>query len=156
DELIALAEALDAPVATTYGGRGAIAHDHPLAFGSGWDERAHLDELAAADVVLCVGSSMGYELTDNYRLRLSGTLIRVDAAPERIGIGAPALALVGDAKSTLAALLARLPGSVPRNSDRRIANVRERIERGLRAQGRDLELGLLRAIAAALPPDAVS
>jgi acetolactate synthase-1/2/3 large subunit len=156
DELIALAEALDAPVAATYGGRGAIADDHRLALGSGWDERAHLDELAAADVVVCVGSSMGYELTDDYRLRLSGTLIRIDAAPERIAIGPRALALVGDAKATLAALLARLPNRVGGDSGRRIAAVRERIERGLRAQGRNLELGLLRSIAAALPPDAVS
>jgi acetolactate synthase-1/2/3 large subunit len=156
DELIALAEALDAPVATTYGGRGAIPDDHPLALGSGWDERAHVDELAAADVVLCVGSSMGYELTDDYRLRLSGRLIRIDAAPERIEIGPPALALVGDAKETLAALLPRLQNRVRGDGAQRIANVRERIERGLQAQGRDLELGLLRSIAAALPPDAVS
>jgi acetolactate synthase I/II/III large subunit len=155
-ELTALAERLDAPVATTYGGRGALPDDHPLALGSGWDERAHLDELTGADVILCVGSSLGYELTDTYRLELSGTLIQIDAAAERIGLSYPALALVGDAKATLAALLERVSERSPGESRKRIGAVRERVGLGLDGQGRELELGLLRSIAAALPSGAVS
>ena len=39
-ELAALAERLDAPVATTYMGKGAFPADHPLSAGSGCDEAA--------------------------------------------------------------------------------------------------------------------
>jgi len=140
-ELTELAERLDAPVATTYGARGALPDGHALALGSRWDERAHLDELASADVVLVVGSTMGYELTDEYRLRLSGTVLRIDADPER---GGP---LAGDAGATLAALGERLPRRERGEGARRAAAVRE---------GAGRELPLLRSIAAALPPATVS
>ena len=141
DELAALAERLDAPVATTYGGRGALPDDHALALGSTWDERPYLDELADADVVLVVGSTMGYELTDEYRLRITGTVLRIDADPGR---GGP---LAGDAKATLAGLLERVPSREQGEGARRAASVR-----GSAAN----ELPLLRSIARALPPGAVT
>jgi acetolactate synthase-1/2/3 large subunit len=150
-ELLALAERLDAPVATTYTGKGAIPERHPLALGSGWDDRAHLELLADADVVLCVGSWLGYDVTDGFRLRLAGTLIQVDAAPERIGINLPAIGLAGDARATLAALFERIPAATGRGGTGRVAAVRARVERGLAAQPRSLELGLLRTIEGMLP-----
>src|SRR5439155_23503601 len=120
------------------------------------DERAYLDEVASADAVLCVGSSLGYETTDTYRLRLGGMLIHVDAAPERIGLNYPALPLAGDARAVLDALLERLPERrQPGAGARRVAAVRERIARGLAAQGRELELAVLASVSRALPADAV-
>jgi len=155
-ELGELAARLDAPVATTYTGRGAFPDGDPLALGSGWDEPAHRKEVATADVVLCVGSALGYELTDNYRLRLRGTLIHVDAAPNRIGLHTAALPLVGDARATLLALLERLPAAgPPREGQARARAVRARIADGLAAQPRSVELGLLRAVEEALPAGAV-
>lgn len=152
DELLELATRLDAPVATTYTGKGAFPEDHPLALGSTWEERAHLDEVTEADVVLCVGSSLGYELTDSFRLRLGGTLIHVDAAPERIGINNPALPLVGDAKAVLRSLLERVPAREQTGEGaRRVAAVKARIERGLAG----LELQLVATIERVLPTDAV-
>ena len=108
-ELLALAERLDAPVVTTFMGKGAIDESHPLAVGSGCDEAAVLELLAGADVVLCVGTELGADTTAQYELRFSGRLIHLDAAPERIGVSYPALALVGDAQATLRALGTALP-----------------------------------------------
>ena len=159
-ELRELAELLQAPVATTYMGKGAIAADHPLAAGSGCDEAALQELLSVADVVLAVGTELGAETTAQYGLRFGGQLIHLDAAPERIGVNYSALPLVGDAKLTLLALVAELSAEHPEPSapdaQARVAAVQERIRSGLQAQGRELELGLLETVEQALPPDAVS
>jgi acetolactate synthase I/II/III large subunit len=156
-EVVELAELLDAPVATTYMGKGAIPDDHPLAAGSGNDEAALQELLSRAGVVLCIGTELGAETTAQYALRFSGRLIQLDADPARIGATYPALALVGDAGSTLRELI---PLLAKRARDGRGAArtraVRERIERGLAGQGRDLERQLLHAIHSVLPRDAVT
>jgi acetolactate synthase-1/2/3 large subunit len=174
EELAALAERLDAPVATTYMGKGAFPADHPLSAGSGCDEAAFQELVGGADVVLAVGTELGAETTGQYELRFAGRLIHADAAPERMGATYGALGLVGDARATLAALLEAAPGRTgdeagaaahARHGDEagaaargtgaaRAAAVRERIARGLDAQGRELERGLLADVAAAAGPDA--
>ncbi|HEY4871507.1 MAG TPA: thiamine pyrophosphate-binding protein [Candidatus Dormibacteraeota bacterium] len=158
DALIELAERLDAPVATTYMGKGAIPEDHALAVGSSPDDRAFQELLADADVVLCVGTELGAETTAQYRLQFRGRLIQIDADPTRIGATYPALALVGDAAATLTRLLERLPApgkEPPEVGRKRASAVRDRIDRGLDAQPRDLERGFLAAIRSVLPRDAV-
>jgi acetolactate synthase-1/2/3 large subunit len=155
-ELRAVAELLDAPVATTYMGKGALPDEHPLAAGCGCDEAAFQELLSAADVVLCVGTELGAETTGQYQLRFSGRLIQIDAAPERMGATYEALGLVGDAKASLAALLERLEPRARSDARERVARLRARIRAGLDAQQRELELGLLAAIEAALPADAIS
>jgi acetolactate synthase I/II/III large subunit len=155
-ELLALAERLRAPVATTYMGKGAFPADHPLAAGSACDDAAYQELLAGADVILCVGTELGAETTGQYKLRFSGRLVQVDAAPERIGATYPALALVGDAAAVLHALV---PLVRERESDgraeERMRALRKRVTAGLAAQGRDLERGLLDDIAAPAGPGAV-
>ena len=108
-ELRALAERLGAPVVTTYMGKGAFPADHPLAVGSGCDEAAVRELLETADAVLAIGTELGAETTGQYGLTFSGRLLHLDAAPERIGATYPALGLVGDARATLAALVAVVP-----------------------------------------------
>ena len=154
EELAALATSLDAPVATTYMGKGALPADHPLSSGSGCDEAAFQALLSDADVVLAVGTELGAETTGQYRLAFGGRLIHIDAAPERIGATYPALGLVGDARATLAALLDRVPARAG-DGAARAATVRARIARGLDAQERDLERGLLADLATAAGPGAV-
>lgn len=64
DELRALAEALRAPVVSTFGGKGVFGWDHELSARS-WLEDWHTTEfLAAADVLLALGSALG-ELSSN-------------------------------------------------------------------------------------------
>jgi acetolactate synthase-1/2/3 large subunit len=157
DELRALAERLGAPVATTYMGKGAFPEDDPLAAGSACDEGAYRELVTGADVLLAVGTELGAETTGQYELRLSGRLIHVDAAPERIGATYPAHGLVGDARAVLAALLERL-GDTPRREggEPAVADLRARIAAGLEEQDRDLERALLRTVREALPRDAVT
>ena len=158
EALVQLAERIDAPVATTYMGKGAIAEDHPLACGSAPDDRGFQELLTDADAVLCVGTELGAETTAQYGLQFRGRLIQIDADARRIGATYPALALVGDAKATLNDLLRRLPmgADTAKSSGRqRAREVRERIDRGLDAQPRDLERGLLATIRSVLPRDAV-
>ncbi len=108
EEMVELAEYLSAAVTTSLGARGAIPEDHPLclipsAFGA-------LKAQAAADVVLLVGGRLGdidfwgkppiWGETDSQRF------IQIDIEPQNIGLNRRVeLALVGDAKSTLRALL---------------------------------------------------
>ena len=155
EELRAVAERLDAPVATTYMGKGALPESHPLAVGSGADEGAYAELVETADVVLCVGTELGAETTRQYAFQPSGRLIQIDAAPERIGATWPALGVVGDAKDVLRALLTLLPTRAGGDGAARAAAVRERIAQGLAERGDLPELGLLRTIRAALPSDAI-
>src|SRR5256885_9539762 len=137
---------------------GAFADVQPLAAGSAPDDRAFQDLHTGADMVLCVGTELGAETTAQYGLQFHGRLIQIDADARRIGATYPALGLVGDAAATLRALLERLPArkeANSRNGSRRAREVRERIDRGLDAQPRALERGLLATIRSVLPPDAV-
>jgi acetolactate synthase-1/2/3 large subunit len=155
-QLRALAERLHAPVATTYMGKGAFPADHPLAAGSACDDAAYQELLTSADAVLCVGTELGAETTGQYKLRFSGRLIQIDAAPERIGTTYPALALVGDAAAVLDALTPLVTEREPDGrAEQQVQALRERIAAGLDAQGRELERRILDDIATAAGPDAV-
>ena len=156
-ELLELASLLDSPVATTYTGKGAFPERHALALGSAWDDAAHRELVTGADVILVVGSWLGYDVTDGFRLRLDGTLIQIDAAPERIGLNFPALALPGDAKATLKALLDRASGvGASREGAARAARVRASVEQGLSTQLDRRSLDVLAIVDDALPEGAAA
>ncbi len=155
-ELRELAERLDAPVATTYMGKGALPDSHPLAAGSCCDEAAFQELLSEADVVICIGTELGAETTGQYALRFGGKLVQIDASPARAGTTYPALALVGDARLTLLALLEQLGRRPAGDASERVAALRRRIRAGLEAQGRETELGLLKTIEAAVQDDAIT
>jgi acetolactate synthase-1/2/3 large subunit len=106
-ELVRLAEALNAPVFTTVNGRGAIPEDHPLCMGTFIQPNREL--VAAADVMLAVGTRFQGGSTANFTLQLPEQLIHLDADPHMIDLNYhPQLAIVGDAKSGLAGILAAL------------------------------------------------
>jgi acetolactate synthase-1/2/3 large subunit len=149
-ELLELAGRLNAPVATTYTGKGAYPERHPLALGSAWDDAPFADLVSDADVVLVVGSWLGYEFADRFA-ELPGTLIQIDAAPERIGVVRPAVALAGDAKAVLERLFQRIEPGESRDGEVRAGSVREAVERSLAAQPSRLEIELLETIESVLP-----
>jgi acetolactate synthase-1/2/3 large subunit len=154
-ELQELARRIDAPVASTYSGKGVYPETDPRSLGSGWDERALLEELDASDVVLCVGSSLGRDTTNWTERQLDGRLIHIDVNPERVGYVQSCLPLVGDAKATLAALLDQITGRESRGEGAaRAQAVRARIEAGLATQDRHRELSMVRAIEQSLPAGA--
>jgi acetolactate synthase-1/2/3 large subunit len=146
EEALELAIRLDAPIATTITGKGAISEHHPLALGSAWDEPAHRRLVADADAILVVGSWLGYELRDAFRA-FSGSLVEIDAARERIALNAPALGLLGDARAVLGALLERVARRrASGEGARRVAEAKAQIERGLAAERDGTALDLLATI----------
>jgi acetolactate synthase-1/2/3 large subunit len=113
-ELVALAELLEAPVATTVSGQGAMPDDHPLAVGvvgsnGGVVETREI--VLGADLVCFVGCRAGSVTTQRWRYPEPGKarIVQIDADPAVLGATYPAeVAVLGDAKLTLAALLAAL------------------------------------------------
>lgn len=141
-EALDLAIRLDAPIATTITGKGAIPERHPLALGSAWEEPAHRELVANSDVIVVVGSWLGYELRDAFDA-FAGSLVEIDAAPERIALNAPTVGLVGDARSVLRELLERIaPGRDAERGARRAAEARARIADRLTAARGDARAAL--------------
>ncbi len=109
-ELIALAEYLTIPVATSLYGKGSINETHPLAVGvSGIHARASANQtVSAADVVLFVGSNTDMHTTNKWTIPTPGEVrvLHIDVDPEEIGRNYPTeVGIVADAKYALSALL---------------------------------------------------
>lgn len=111
-----LAEALDAPVATTISGQGAIAEDHPLAVGvvgsnGGVAETREL--VKAADLVFFVSCRAGSVTTERWRYPAAGKtrIVHLDSDPGVIGANYPTeVAVVSDARLGLEAIVAAIAG----------------------------------------------
>lgn len=123
EEVRALAEYLCAPVTTSQGARGVLPEDHPLCLIPGG--YGALGAQAMADVVLLVGGRMGdvdfWGQPPYWGEPEQQRLIQIDIEPENIALNRPVdLALVGDAKATLRALLEavqRLTGPIPQRPE---------------------------------------
>lgn len=116
-ELLALAERLSAPIATTISGQGSIPEDHALAVGvvgsnGGTPEtRAIVD---AADLVVFVGCRAGSVTTERWRHPAPGAVkvIHLDVDPGVIGASYRVdVPLVADAKLALVMLEEALEGT---------------------------------------------
>ncbi|MFD2416528.1 thiamine pyrophosphate-binding protein [Amycolatopsis pigmentata] len=149
-ELLALAEALRAPVLSTFGGKGAFPWEHPLSGGS-WLEDWHATEfLAAADVLLVLGSGLG-ELSSNYhRFAPRGRVIQIEADAGKLESNHAALGIHADVKLALAAL------SVPRRepdgrAEAAVAGLLRRVRERLAAQDLRREQQLLADLHAVVP-----
>src|SRR5271166_1842015 len=107
-EVLALAEALAAPVATSLGGRGLIPTRHFLSAGvSGFYSAPPANQIVhRAALVLFVGCDTGDLVTDTWRTPALGTpIVQIDIDPEELGRSYPnTLGLMGDPKATLAKL----------------------------------------------------
>ncbi|OZM71050.1 acetolactate synthase [Amycolatopsis antarctica] len=151
-ELTVLAEALRAPVLSTFGGKGSFPWEHPLS-GREWLEDWHSTEfLAAADVLLVLGSGLG-ELSSNYhRLAPRGRVIQVEADAGKLESNHAGLGIHGDVRAVLTALGDRVPAREPDGRpETAAAELVERVHRRLDGQGLDLERTLLADVRAALP-----
>jgi acetolactate synthase-1/2/3 large subunit len=109
-DLVALAEALQIPVATSLNGKDSIPGNHPLSVGVvGTYSRESANRVVnAADLVCFVGSETGGMTTHFWAVPKIGTpAIQIDIDPEALGRNYPLQAAVnGDAKVTLARMLA--------------------------------------------------
>ncbi|MFE7618692.1 5-guanidino-2-oxopentanoate decarboxylase [Streptomyces sp. NPDC057496] len=168
-ECLRLAVELDAPVVTSANGKGIVAETHPLSLGVSLHSPAVRHWLAECDVVLAVGTELAESDLWEPLPELGGTLVRADIDPAQMYAGPPAdIPLVGDARHTLRALLAALPGADPARpgahqsveASRTVAAHRTvaalRGERNAESRGRDAHLlPYLAAIGSVLPANAV-
>lgn len=114
-ELVALAEALGAPVATTTEGKGIIPEDHRLALGVGYYGHGTPSWAAPkADVVLAVGTRLTAQMTGLNAPRMPQKLIHLDVDAAVVGKNYPAeVSLIADARLGLQALLEEVRHETP-------------------------------------------
>jgi len=109
-ELVALAEALQIPVATSLTGKDSIPGHHPLSVGvAGSYSRESANRVVnAADLVCFIGTETGGMTTHFWAVPKIGTpAIQIDINPEALGRNYPLAAIInGDAKVTLERMVA--------------------------------------------------
>lgn len=136
DELRRLADRLGAPVASTAGGKSAIAETDPLAvgvFGTFGTPLANA-VVGAADVVLVVGSKLSPSDTAGEHPELLDparqTIVQIDVEPANIGWTTPvAVAVAADAKVALSHLLEELSGRGEEGRGARLAQLADAVDR---------------------------
>jgi acetolactate synthase-1/2/3 large subunit len=110
-DLVALAEALQIPVATSLNGKDTIPGNHPLSVGvvGSYSRESANRVVNAADLVCFIGTETGGMTTHFWAVPKIGTqAIQIDIEPEALGRNYPLAAAVnGDAKVTLAKMLAQ-------------------------------------------------
>jgi acetolactate synthase-1/2/3 large subunit len=112
-EVIAIAERLQIPVATSLNGKETLLETHPLNVGvvgrySRWCANRVVSE---ADLVFYVGSNTGDLVANGWTVPKPGTpVLQIDIDPAELGRSYPNLvSLAGDARVTLQMLLQEVP-----------------------------------------------
>ena len=127
-DLVALAERLEAPVATTFEGKGIFPESHPLWLWCGFGAAAppFVQKIAAGcDLTLAIGCRFSEVGTGSYGLEVPGKLVHVDIDASVLDKNYRAdLPVVADAAAFIGALLNNLPA---RQAD---ADLRESIRTG--------------------------
>jgi len=155
-ELGTLARRLGAPVVTTVNGRGAFDERDPLWQGVLPDRRAVGPALASADVILAVGCKFGHRSLEKLGSGLAPhqTLIHLDLDPAVIGrVFKAHVAMVGDARDGLAALITVLGAGDPSVDWDRAALAAGRADAGPRFT--PAIAAVLETLRRALPDDAI-
>jgi acetolactate synthase-1/2/3 large subunit len=151
DALREVAEYLQAGIATTAEGKGAVNDDNDLSLGAAfWRESPLRAHVHAADVVLAVGSRLALVTF------APGTrIIQIDADPDEIGRNHPvAVGLVGDARATLLAVLERLRAAAPPRASLKAEREALRAEIATHAT-QEPQATILRALRSGTPEDAI-
>ncbi|MFE9254697.1 thiamine pyrophosphate-binding protein [Streptomyces sp. NPDC006879] len=146
-----LAERINAPVVTTFGGKGAFPWTHPLSLQSWLEDRHMTDFLQDADVLLVVGSGLG-ELSSNYHTLLpGGRVVQIEADLGKLESNHAALGIHADARTALTALLETVRERPDPNAPERVALLLGEIRARLAGQDLTEEQEVLAAVRAALP-----
>jgi acetolactate synthase I/II/III large subunit len=111
EELVALAERLQLPVATSLNAKEVIPGTHPLSVGvvGNYSRRSANQVVQEADLVFFVGSQTGSQVTNSWTVPpLSTPVIQADIEPTALGRHyRNDVSLLGDARATLRELAAR-------------------------------------------------
>ena len=120
EALTRLAETLQAPVVTTVTGKGAIPETHPLSVVVPPAHYGPLqDYLAGCDVMLVVGSHMSQLDTNEWTMRMPGTIVQIDLDPTELGRNYPVdVPIVADAGAAVRGLADALSGARGERADR--------------------------------------
>ena len=153
-ELVALAERLAVPVATSLNGKDSITGDHPLSVGVvGTYSRDSANRVVGeADLVCFVGSETGGMTTHFWQVPPIGTpAVQIDIEPQSLGRNYPLKAAVNaDAKLVLAWMLDRADGQ---SADRRADWVAH--ARGIVSEWHERYRGLLESDAVPIRPERI-
>lgn len=126
-DMIELAELLNAPVATTLQGLSAFPASHPLHTGmgfGGYSVPAGEKAFAKCDAVLAVGARFAEIPTGSFSMEVPETLIHIDINPKVFNANYPAkVALEGDARDVIPALLAAVKKLSPKGSSAKIQDI---------------------------------
>ena len=146
-DLVALAERLNAPVATTISGKGVFDETHPLWLWCGFGTAApsFVRKIAAScDLTLAIGCRFSEVGTGSYGMTPPGKLIHVDIDPSVLGKNYPAdLPVVSDAAGFVGALLAHLKARTVDESLRRdIRSGHEEVRQGWKTPTPDKSEGV--------------
>ncbi|MGY5008464.1 thiamine pyrophosphate-binding protein [Streptomyces sp. 900105755] len=146
-----LAETLNAPVVTTYGGKGAFPWHHPLSLQSWLEDRHTTDFLEDADVLLVVGSGLG-ELSSNYHtFKPRGRVIQIEADLGKLESNHPALGIHADARLALQALLETVSEREDPTAPERVRTLLAQVSDRIAVQELTLEQEVLASVRRALP-----
>lgn len=133
-ETTAIAEWLQAPVATTLQGLASFPADHPLHAGFSFGPAAvpaARNAFKECDCLLAVGTRFGEIATGSFGVEVPAMLIHSDINPSVFDVNYPAeVRLEGDAKEVLAALLSEF---LKRDVGASAASPQERIARDKKA-----------------------
>ncbi len=139
-DLVRLAELLEAPVATTFQGKGVFPESHPLLVWPGFGASAPLFARKVAescDVTLAIGCRFGEVATGSYGAPPPGSLIHVDIDPVVPGRNYRAeVAIVAGAVPFVASLLGLLQGTPNLGPDE---GLRRSIRRGREEAAHEIE-----------------
>jgi acetolactate synthase I/II/III large subunit len=153
-ELVALAERLGIPVATSLNGKDTIPGSHPLSVGVvGTYSRESANRVVAeADTICFIGTETGGMTTHFWAVpKIGVTAVQIDIEPEALGRNYPLQAAVlGDAKVTLARMLAHANEDT---SGRRKAWVEQ--AQGIRREWRDKYAAALASEAVPIRPERI-
>ncbi len=109
-EVVALADTLQIPIATSLHARALVPDDHALGVGvpGSYSRWCANKAVAAADLVFFIGSHTGGQVTNGWSIPKIGTrTIQLDINPNELGRNYPnVVSMCGDVKATLTSLLA--------------------------------------------------
>jgi acetolactate synthase-1/2/3 large subunit len=115
--LLALAERLTIPIATSLNAKEIVPADHPLNVGvvGTYSRKSANQSLHEADLVIFVGSGTGSQVTCFWNLPAQGTpIIQIDIEPQELGRHYPrTLGILADARTALEGLLELVDGTPP-------------------------------------------
>ena len=157
EEVLALAEMLEAPVTANRSGRGIVSEYHPLGVNSVQGFELWPD----VDLVIGIGSRLEVPY-----LRWAGPkcfakrpetprLIRIDIDPDEMTRMAPDAGIVGDSKSAVAALVSQLETRIDKPVSRRADIAAAKAAGALTTDSIQPQAGFVRAIRAALPREGI-